>query len=434
MRGIMLSPVKQLPAHVERIVKRARRTLVVAAAAALVAGSVWLGQGSTVSARSVEDITGDINRLSQQQSSLDAKIIELERQIQAKHSEIRSLNNDVALLQQEVDALQLQVENTQTKIEKTNAQIEKTTIEIRATEERIGGAKLQLAALIRLMAQLDETNPFEVLIANRSFSELLDQVQYTERIQQDTQARLDEVQQLRAELDVQKHNLEVALRDAQQLKTSLEGQQQGLVVKKAEKADLLDKTKGEEASYQDLLDDTEALRKQVQDDINALQRELGGSAGGVAPPLGSGIFLPPCNCQITQGFGMSDYAKNGAYGGAPHEGIDFAGPMGSPAFAAADGTVLAKGALGAAAYGNWIMLWHAQYNVATLYGHLISMPSIAVGATVEQGDVIANVGSTGYSSGPHVHFGVGVNPQTVSKPYGLLPIAQWVDPSSYLAL
>jgi len=410
------------------------KKLPAAAAVVLIVSALLLGQGMRVDARTVEEISQDINRLSQQQSSLDAKIADLEDQIASKRSEIRSLSNDVAVLQHEIDQLELQIDSTEVKIDKTNAEIERTTIEIRATEERIGNAKEQLGALIRLLSEFDETDPFELLIANRSFSEMLDQVQYAERIQHETQGRLDEVQTLRAELDVQKHNLEAQLREAQNLKSQLQGQQDAVESKKSEKADLLEKTKGEEASYQKLLGDTEALRKQVQEDINALQDELSSTAGATPPTLGSGIFLEPCNCAVTQGFGMTDYAKGGAYDGQGHNAIDFAGPLGSPVFAAADGVVVAKGSLGQAAYGNWLAIKHPAYNVVTLYAHLISYPSIGVGTEVSQGDVVANLGSTGYSSGPHVHFGVSLDDfHTVSRPYGDIPIGTWVDPSPYLA-
>lgn len=404
------------------------------AVAVLIVPVLLLGQGIRVDARTAAEISQDIDRLSRQQSSLDAKIADLEDQISSKRSEIRSLSNDVAVLQQEIDQLELQIDSTEVKIDKTNAEIERTTIEIRATEERIGNAKEQLGALIRLLADFDETDPFELVVANRSFSEILDQVQYAERIQHETQTRLDEVQTLRADLDVQKHNLEVQLREAQNLKSQLQGQQDAVQGKKSEKADLLEQTKGEEANYQKLLGDTEALRKQVQDDINSLQDELSSSAGATPPALGSGIFLEPCNCSITQGFGMTDYAQGGAYGGQEHTGMDFAGPLGSPVFAAADGVVVAKGSLGQAAYGNWLAIKSPAHNVVTLYAHLISLPSIEVGTEVAQGDVVANLGSTGYSSGPHVHFGVSLDDfHTVSKPYGDIPVGTWVNPAPYLA-
>lgn len=381
-------------------------------------------------ARSVDDITQDINRLSQQASSLDAQISALQQQIDAKQSQINSLNNEVALLQQEIDQLQLQVESTQTKIDKTNAEIEKTQIEIRATEHRIEDAKHQLGALIRLLSQLDDTNPFEVLLANKSFSDLLDQVQYTERVQQQTQSRLDEIQQLRTKLDIDKHNLDVQLNESMQLKTQLQGQQNGLEQKKNEKADLLDKTKGEETNYQKLLKTNGEQLKKIQEEINSAQDELAKSTGftGTPPPLGSGIFIKPVNGVETQPFGVCQLA-----GDCPHTGIDFAGPLGSPVFAAASGVVLAKGSM-SCAYGNWIFIQHEAYGVATFYGHLISLPSIAVGTTVKQGDVIANEGSTGFSTGPHVHFGVGANAKTVNSSCGVLPVANWVDPAPYLAL
>ena len=87
-----------------------------------------------------------------------------------------------------------------------------------------------------------------------------------------------------------------------------------------------------------------------------------------------------------------------------HSGIDLAAPAGTPVFAAASGTVEAVGPNGG--YGNYVRLRHAS-GIATAYGHLSRFaPGIAPGATVEQGQVIAYVGSTGLSTGPHLHWEV----------------------------
>src|SRR5262249_34616697 len=87
-----------------------------------------------------------------------------------------------------------------------------------------------------------------------------------------------------------------------------------------------------------------------------------------------------------------------------HNGIDLVAPPGTPVHAASDGKVV--GAAPNAGYGNWIRIEHA-HNVATVYGHLSEYaPGISAGAKVEQGQVIGFVGSTGRSTGPHLHFEV----------------------------
>jgi murein DD-endopeptidase MepM/ murein hydrolase activator NlpD len=87
-----------------------------------------------------------------------------------------------------------------------------------------------------------------------------------------------------------------------------------------------------------------------------------------------------------------------------HQGVDLLAPPGTPVHAASDGTVV--GAAPNAGYGNWVRIQHAR-NVATVYGHLSQFaPGISAGVTVHRGQVIGFVGSTGRSTGPHLHFEV----------------------------
>lgn len=385
-------------------------------------------------ARSTEEITTDINRLNSEVDRLEAEIKDLESQISAKQGEIRSLNNDIAVLDQEIDKLQLQIESTQKKIERAEAEIERTTIEIRTTEEKINATKENIVELIRLLNDYDKTSLIEVLLSNKNFSDLLNQIQYTETIQKRTQESLNEIQQLKADLETQKQELETQRHDAILLNEQLKGQQAALGQKRDEKDALLAKTKSDEAKYQELLKDTEALQKQVQEDIKKLEEELAAQTGGSsnAVPAGKGLLQMPAVGTLVQGYGMTDYAKSGAYGGAIHNGIDIAAPLGTPVRAAEKGTVAATGSLGAVAYGNWIAITHQSLGLTTVYAHLISSGEVTPGDAVTRGELIAHMGSTGYSTGPHVHFMVCTSFQTVQKSYGLLPICNSVNPMNYL--
>ena len=429
--------------------RRLRRLILISARTLLVTGLVVNGvMGPELSglpgdsifgappaqARSVEEITGDINRLNGEVDRLESRIKELEGQIAQKQGEIRSLKNDIAVLEQEIDKLQLQIESTQKKIERTEAEIERTTIEIRTTEEKIKTTKENIVELLRVLADYDKTSLIEVLLSNKSFSDLLNQIQYTETIQKRTQEKLNEVQQLKADLEAQKQLLEEQRHEAILLNEQLKGQQAALEQKRDQKDALLVKTKSDEAKYQELLKDTEALQKQVQEDIKKLEEELAAKAGGSsgAAPAGKGVLLMPADGSVVQEYGMTDYAKGGAYGGAPHNGVDIANSLGTPIWAAEKGSVAATGSLGAVAYGNWVAVSHQSLGLTTVYGHLISSGEVTPGDKVERGDVIARMGSTGYSTGPHVHFMVCTSFQTVQKPYGLLPVCNHVNPMNYL--
>lgn len=119
----------------------------------------------------------------------------------------------------------------------------------------------------------------------------------------------------------------------------------------------------------------------------------GGSSGGGAPGAGA-----PSGSGGAAAYLVNGWMSQGYHGG--HDGVDLAAPMGSPIYAAGSGTVIASGPAGG--YGQWVRIEHADGWV-TEYGHMSSR-HVAVGDTVSAGQHIADVGSEGQSSGPHLHF------------------------------
>ena len=124
--------------------------------------------------------------------------------------------------------------------------------------------------------------------------------------------------------------------------------------------------------------------------------------------LESSGFIWPLLGRIASGYGMRN--------GTMHRGIDITGRKGAPIFAVASGTVISSGWVGS--YGYMVKLLHKS-GIKTLYAHA-SRLNVAKGDSVNQGDVIAYVGSTGYSTGPHLHFEVIVNGSNVN-PIARLP-------------
>jgi len=395
-------------------------------------GKPWTTE--TAQARTIDEITSEISTLNGQVSRLEQEIGKLQGQIDEKKGEIRSLSNDIASLTAEIDKIGLEIQNTETKIKLTETEIEKTTIEIRTKEHEISENKKLLAEYLRLIAEADTVNPFEILLSGKSFSDILNQFEYTETLQKKTQESLEQVKQLKFDLEKKQAELEQQRAEAMTLQTQLNGQRDGLAAKRADKDRLLALSKDEQKKYEGLLAQNEDLQKQAQADIANLEKELAEQTGGIpsgAPPPSAGVLGWPADGIEVQSYGMTDYAKGGAYGGEGHNGIDVAAPLGSPVFAAADGVVSGIGDLGGVAYGSWITVAHGELGFDTLYGHLLAQ-KVSVGQTVKRGEVIGVLGSTGYSSGPHVHFMVCFNLQTVERPYGLLPYCNHVNPHLYL--
>jgi murein DD-endopeptidase MepM/ murein hydrolase activator NlpD len=147
--------------------------------------------------------------------------------------------------------------------------------------------------------------------------------------------------------------------------------------------------------------------------------------GAVALQLSSadGPFAwPELSTTMSQGFGCTDFTLEPMNPNCPtrhcHTGLDIVGPAGTPVFAAASG--IARTFPGGVGYGNYVIVVHSdQY--ATLYGHLTAF-TVHDGDVVKKGDVIGLEGSTGFSTGPHLHFEIRQNGEYVDPlPFFLLP-------------
>jgi len=150
---------------------------------------------------------------------------------------------------------------------------------------------------------------------------------------------------------------------------------------------------------------TAALQAQEQQsaDIANLLRSLGRSGDTTATATGGYFALPVPGAPITSPFGPRNDPITGYQGF--HPGVDFGAKMGTPILAAGDGTVVF--ALPNGGYGNYTCIDHG-HNIATCYAHQSAI-LVKVGDTVTRGQVIGLIGTTGYSTGPHLHFEVRVS-------------------------
>jgi len=123
------------------------------------------------------------------------------------------------------------------------------------------------------------------------------------------------------------------------------------------------------------------------------------------------VAYPLRNYHVTQEYGMTDFARSGAYGGKQHSGIDLGARQGEPVYAVMDGEITQVG-YDPGGYGNWVEIRHPD-GTTTRYGHLSAFGNISKGQHVSAGYQIGNVGSTGYSTGPHLHFEYRVNGRPV---------------------
>ena len=363
-----------------------------------------------------------------QKAAIDAKLSDLHAKIarsQAKESrlesQIGSLTSDIKALQQRVgdvssqlQALQSDLALHQRRLEKLDQLYSLQTIRLRYLkhEYRLALRRLELR-LIDIYKQSEPTT-VDIVLASRSFSDALDQLDYLGAIAKQDKTVAKQVATAKLQVKVARKKTTSVRHGVRQETHVINARVQQAAILRGELLSSRSHLAGARASKSRALVIT---RRQVQDEIDeskalesasaVLAAKLRSSSSSTEAPSGSG-FIWPVSAPITSPFGMR--------WGTLHPGIDLGASYGTPIHAAGSGTVVWCGWM--SGYGNLVMIDHHN-GLATAYGH---QSRIAVGCNQEvaQGQVIGYVGSTGFSTGPHLHFEVRLNGTPVD-PLGYLP-------------
>lgn len=341
-----------------------------------------------------------------------------QQQIQARLHVKRAELHTVTL---RYDDLQNQLGETNAAIGTVSDRIDSLATQRASTERRIDYNAIQLDAARRSLRLHDEllkrrlVDIYEygdltyvnALIASRSFSEFVERwedlrllIAANERTVRSRKAAEARVAAIEADLERTRMELqqeEMAQEQARSQLDSLADERRNLVELAAERrhsvasevAEIESLSAAEESQL-------EALIIERERELEAQQRAAG--IAGVPSPSGSGSFSWPVTGTITSPFGW----RSNPFGGGPefHQGLDIAAPSGTTVTAAASGTVIMAQWYGG--YGNYILIDHGG-GYSTGYGHLSAM-YVSSGQAVTRGQAIGAVGSTGQSTGPHLHF------------------------------
>jgi murein DD-endopeptidase MepM/ murein hydrolase activator NlpD len=365
----------------------------------------------------------------EKKQSIDAKIAGLQDRVQAtkdKEAElqqeiddvsgnIRSLEQQVGVVSERLAPLEHELELRELKLNRLNAlfQLQTERLEFLQEQHRIALDRLNR----RLVASYESDAPDElsVLLAAHSFSDLIDGLDYVRLV-----VRRD--RQIVSEVDASKHEVAVArwqtrlfrrrirrqaeivavrVRQVRVLRDELVANKGELEAAREQKKVSLDSLSAQERADAEEIDGLQAASADLAAKIRAAQ------ANSTVQHVSGAGFIWPVNAPITSPFGWR--------WGRLHEGVDLGAAYGSPIAAAAAGVVIYAG--WESGYGNLVVIDHGG-GLATAYGHQ-SRIAVSFGQSVSQGETIGYVGSTGHSTGPHLHFEVRVNGQAVD-PLGYL--------------
>ncbi len=403
---------------------------------------ILLASPFLVQADLISDLQKQIQNKQAQIQDLENKTAQLKASLKNNKTEQTTLNKQISSFEAQINRLETEIELTQAKISSTNLQIEVLDNDIQQKDGELSTQKEYLVKTIRTINEYDQESPLEIILKNDNFSDFLNQVQYVEDLQTGVQDKVEQIKQLKQELNDQKQSQEELRNSLTSLNTELKGKNLVLNFQKDGKEDLLSQTKNKEKQYQAMLSDLQKKRDQIEKEIYAAEEKLRQAINPSSlPGAHKGLFAWPITSAITQSYGclvnafaVKSYpaCNEGRGNGGFHNGIDIDADLGDPIKAPLDGIVSGTGNLGKYAYGKWITINHNN-GLTTLYGHL-SVQSVTVGQKVKTGQIIGYAGSTGYSTGAHLHFTVyATNTFSIKQQwYGPLPLGGPVNPLNYL--
>ena len=293
-----------------------------------------------------------------------------------------------------------------------NEEIAKTQEELEEARESEEWQYTCMKKRIQFMYENGQTSYLEALLSSRNISEFLNSADYIAQIQSYDRQKLTEYQDTVESIVNLEAQLEQEYTDLEALKSTVESNKATVAAMMRQKESELADISGDIEDAQSDADYYAAEIQAQEELIAAIKRaEAEKAAAGVEEhPYTGGAFRWPCpsSTRVTSDYGTRVSPMSGA--SSNHKGIDIGASAGADIIAAADGTVTAASYSSAA--GNYVMIDHGG-GLYTVYMHASSL-LVSPGQTVSAGDVIAKVGSTGISTGSHLHFGVSLNGSYVS--------------------
>ena len=383
---------------------------------------------------------------------------ELENQIRARTQKLEEINREIETVQGNLRETQTQKESLTREVKTLDYSIRQLDLNIKADEitsqkltfevadlqydlEGIGRSieakRGVIAELLRELYRNEKANFLVLILRHGRLTESIAEAQSLGSLREQLALDIQNLKELSGVYGTKLDNVTEKQGEIHVRQENLKNRKYIVEDKKSERESLLTVTKNKETIYEKQVEDLKEQQEKISSEIEKIEDELRASfnvsllpvkrPGALAWPLQGG--------RVTQHFGEKSYL----YRGRPHNGLDIGVPIGTPVFAAEDGKVWAvddndRSRTRKYQYGKYIVIRHDN-NFATLYAHL-SRWVVSEGQVVKRGDLIGYSGSTGYATGPHLHFGLywapSITYKAVPPAAGLVPVGVIINPEDYL--
>ena len=351
------------------------------------------------------DTLGDQQQqIKEQKEQAEQKLEYVKEELSSRLVKIQELEDNIQKSQNEIDGMEEELSTLQTKVEET-------TQKLKVVQNNYEENEKLLEERLVVLYETGDVAFIDILLRSASLIDFLSNYYTIEQIVQNDTELLETIEKERAEVESTKTQLEEQKANLKILKAKKEQAKIVLQNSKTIQENELNQLTEEEKQLQENIQNYKAEEQRIENLIKLASNDYvynGEYKGGVMawPVAKSGTY-------ITSDYGIREHPIQGII--KQHTGIDIGNAgFGAPVIAAADGVVSMASYYGG--YGNCVMINHGN-GVSTLYGHGQKILT-TVGTEVKKGDLIMEVGSTGNSTGPHLHFEVRINGTPVDpKPY-----------------
>lgn len=352
---------------------------------------------TNVYAINLQDLFKKQTQIEKEKDKLDKKIDQIDKQKDNIEDQMEAINNKINTIQSSLNSVNSKLIDNEEKIKDLNDEIEAIN---KKQQEQIKILQNRLKAYY----ENGNVSYLDVVINSQSFADLLSRMDVVKQIVDYDKAIVDEMEKSKVIIDEKKSQFEDAKSQIVEEKQNYESFKNQQVKAKAEKDKLLDKLTEEQRKIEKEYDELDAQSNEIAKAIQKAQ-----SSSKKNPYTGGKLTWPvPGNYTVSSPFGMRFHPilKTNKM----HTGIDISAPSGVSVVAPNDGVVIGSSYMGG--YGNTVII-DLGGGISTLSAHNSSL-LVSVGQKVKKGQVVAKVGSTGQSTGPHAHFEVRVNGSPVN--------------------